>query len=149
MSVAEQPPIPVAEPAAAEPAAAAGDDVINFALSLLVVTKTLHWAAATTGQHLAFDKAFDSLNGHLDRLVEVYMAAYGKQPMTSYAFSLKVSLDANEDKRKHHNALYDQALSLAHALKRRFETTGHDELSNQMQEVMSDIYQCKFLTNLD
>ena len=120
--------------------------LIAFALNALTVVKMSHWAANTTGAHEAFDEAYDALNKHLDRAVEVYLAAYDKLPLDNYSYQFQVTASASRSKFQQYDALYTQAEDEARRLMRAFDQDGHPELANIMQEVLADIYQCKYRT---
>lgn len=63
---------------------------IQFFFTMREQIKLYHWQTKSFSRHKATDDAISSLDGHIDKYVEVYMGKYGRPKMSSKTNTVKV-----------------------------------------------------------
>lgn len=52
--------------------------IVKMFFKLQLNVKLFHWNTNSYGSHIASDQLYESLDKHIDRFVEVYLAKYGR-----------------------------------------------------------------------
>ena len=120
-------------------------DIINVMLTLRNQVKVYHWQTMSYSRHKATDDLVSSLDGNIDKFVEVYMGKYGRPTFTRNNSKFEVH-DA-EDKRAE-QLLKNGVTWLTRVLPRFLKKNEDSDLLNIRDEILGDLNQALFLFEL-
>ena len=120
-------------------------DIINVMLTLRNQVKVYHWQTMSYSRHKATDDLVSSLDGNIDKFVEVYMGKYGRPTFTRNNSTFEVH-DA-EDKRAE-QLLKNGVTWLTRVLPRFLKKNEDSDLLNIRDEILGDLNQALFLFEL-
>ncbi len=119
--------------------------LMGWLLGLLTQIKVFHWAVMSYGKHKALDELHGTLSAHVDRLIEVYLGRYERQPLPkallvqpppAHGDVSKINMFLTEEREKM-LALHDAP-----------EWANAPELGNILDEMMAAIDQALYLCRL-
>jgi DNA-binding ferritin-like protein len=119
-------------------------DIINVLMTLRSQVKIYHWQTMSFARHKATDDLVSSLDGNIDKFVEVYMGKYGRPKFTDK--NSKFAVHDAEDKRAE-KLLKNGVTWLTHFLP-RFLKKEDTDLLNIRDEILGDLNQARFLFGL-
>ena len=119
-------------------------EIINVLLTLRTQVKVYHWQTNSFSRHKATDDLVTSLDGNIDKFVEVYMGKYGPPKMTAASGKFVVHDMADKRAGKLLNAGVDW---LTHDLP-TFLKKQDTDLLNIRDEILADLNQARFLFRL-
>jgi len=119
-------------------------EIINVLLTLRTQVKIYHWQTNSFSRHKATDDLVTSLDGNIDKFVEVYMGKYGPPKMTAASGKFVVHDTADKRAGKLLNAGIDW---LTHDLP-TFLKKQDTDLLNIRDEILADLNQAQFLFRL-
>ena len=119
-------------------------DIINVMLTLRNQVKVYHWQTMSYSRHKATDDLVSSLDGNIDKFVEVYMGKYGAPRFT--ARNGKFMVHDAEDKRA--ASLLKSGVAWLSRDLPKFLKKDDTDLLNIRDEILADINQALFLFKL-
>lgn len=120
-------------------------EIINVMLTLRNQVKVYHWQTMSYSRHKATDDLVSSLDGNIDKFVEVYMGKYGQPKIT--ARNNKFVVHDADDKRAP-KLLKDGIEWLTHVLPKSLNAKADTDLLNIRDEILGDLNQARFLFGL-
>jgi DNA-binding ferritin-like protein len=118
------------------------ESLLETFFTMLHQVKLYHWATMDYGIHKALDDLHESLSGHVDKFVEVYIGRFKKQPLPA---SLSVSVKVQADVQK----LEKYLESLRDTLRAVGKTVAKEsQLLNILDEMLGDVDQTLYLIHL-
>lgn len=110
----------------------------TFFMSMISQVKLFHWSTMSYAKHKALDDLHSDLSDNVDKLVEVYIARYKKQPLTTFNVNTIATTNTNE---------IDKYLTMNRDIIDKIQTNYTSEIQNILQEIMANldraIYLCK------
>jgi len=119
------------------------NQIIEQLLHLQLQSKIFHWQTTSYAQHSAFGSFYDSLDSHIDKLVEVFQGRYNTRLTFGKALQLKNMQEVN---------VLESLTRCVILLETDFPThcTEQDtELFNIRDEILSEINKLKYLLTLE
>lgn len=115
--------------------------LIEYFLGLLGQIKVFHWATPEYSKHKALDDLHSSMSGFVDKLIEVFIGRYKKQPVQNF----KIAMTAHSDLTK-----LDKFLEVERENIRKLNTQFKNvaELQNIVDDMLVAINQAIYLCNL-
>ncbi len=117
-------------------------NLYEYFLGLLGQIKLYHWATMSYVCHKALDELHSSLSSSIDKLIEVYMGKYKKQPLELFT----INMTANTDTTNMNEYLETQRELIRNIRNKYFKQCS--EIQNIIDEMMSSINQTIYLINL-
>lgn len=112
-------------------------------LGILDQIKLHHWSTTSYSAHKALDGLYSSLSDKIDTFVESYIGRFQKQPIKSFAGTIKVNSDSKPTTvMKYLESVHDMFTNL----QTTFKQVG--ELVNILDEMRQAIDQCMYLLHL-
>jgi DNA-binding ferritin-like protein len=107
--------------------------------------RILHWQTQSYAQHKAFGDIYDSLDGHIDKLVETHQGKYGR-----IIFSTPFSIDlVNFDDFDMVSVLDEATDYLSTEFNSEVDDTKDTDCLNIRDEILSDLNKLKYLLTLN
>ncbi len=116
--------------------------LFEYFLGLLGQIKLYHWATMSYVIHKALDELHSSLSSSTDKLIEVYMGKYQKQPLELFS----INMTANTDTSNMIEFLKTCREQIRSIRNKHFKTCS--EIQNIMDDMLSSIHQTIYLCNL-
>ena len=114
----------------------------EYFLSLLSQTLLFHWCTPKYSHHIALDKLHSSIQNHIDKFVEVYLAKFNKQPINK--FTIKITANSDCDNIDvYYNTQLDNLKKIKTSL------TKASELQGIIEGMVADIQQFLYLYRLE
>lgn len=114
--------------------------LIEYFLGLLNQIKVFHWATMEYGKHKALDELHSNMSSLVDKLVEVFIGRYKKQPIQNF----KISMTAHSDMTKLNKFLEVERESIR---KLHIHFKGVNEIQNIIDEMLVSMNQSIYLCN--
>ena len=115
--------------------------LMEYFLGLLGQIKVFHWATKEYSKHKALDELHSSMNGFVDKLIEVFIGRYKKQPLKNF----KIQMNAHSDLSKLDNFLEVERENIR-KLHTSFKSVS--EVQNIVDDMLVSMNQAIYLCNL-
>lgn len=112
---------------------------LTFFMSLLSQVKLFHWSTLSYAKHKALDDLHSNLSEHIDKLVEVYIGRYKKQPLPVLNVNTIATTNTQD---------IDKYLTMNRDIIEKLQSNFSSEIQNILQEIMADIDQGLYLCKL-
>ena len=120
-------------------------DIINVLMTMRSQVKVYHWQTMSYSRHKATDDLVSSLDGNIDKFVEVYMGKYG-QPKFIARNNKFVVYDADD---KNAPKLLKNGIAwLTRVMPKSLNAREDTDLLNIRDEILADLNQARFLFGL-
>lgn len=115
--------------------------LMEYFLGVLGQIKVFHWVTQEYSKHKALDDLHSAMSSLVDRMIEVFIGRYKKQPVQNF----KISMTAHADLTK-----LDKFLEVERENIRKLHTQFKSvtELQNILDEMLVSINQSIYLCNL-
>ncbi|QIG60122.1 hypothetical protein [Dishui Lake large algae virus 1] len=118
-------------------------DIIQYFIGLIGQVKLFHWATMSYAKHVALDGLHGVLSDKVDSFVECYIGKYKKQPLKPFTIQVKAISDTTGLEK--FLEITNEQLSAMHKM---FDKEKAPELSNILEEMMSEIDKTAYLCKL-
>jgi len=106
--------------------------------------KIFHWQTFSYSEHKAFDGIYDTLVGHVDKFLEMYMGKYGR-PYAEGEFKLSLANYSDLSFLNFTNACIGYLVSILPSL---LSSYADSDLLNVRDEILGDLNKLKYLLTL-
>jgi hypothetical protein len=115
--------------------------LIEYFLGILGQIKVFHWGTMEYGKHKALDELHSSMSGLVDKIVEIYMGHYKKQPLKNF----KITMNAHSDLSKLEKFLESEKENIR---KMHSQFKSLSEIQNIIDEMLMSFNQAIYLCRL-
>jgi hypothetical protein len=115
--------------------------LIEYFLGLLGQIKVFHWATQEYSKHKALDDLHSTMSGLVDKLIEVFIGRYKKQPLQNF----KIEMGAHSDLSKLDKFLEGERENIR-KLHTQFKSVS--ELQSVVDDMLLSMNQSIYLCNL-
>jgi DNA-binding ferritin-like protein len=116
--------------------------VITPLLKIQNQLRIFHWQTTSYAQHKAFGKAYESLDGHIDEFVEVYMGKYGR---TRAKMTYNIELENLAD---NYLAYINDSIAYLHEMSNELDALKDSDLLNIRDTMLGELNRLKYLLTL-
>lgn len=111
----------------------------TFFMSIISQVKLFHWSTMSYAKHKALDDLHSNLSSNIDKLIEVYIARYKKQPLTTFNVNIISTTNTND---------IDKYLTMNRDIIDKIQNNYSSEIQNILQEIMGNLDQAIYLCKL-
>jgi len=104
--------------------------------------RIFHWQSESYAQHKAFGKAYEQLDGHIDKFIEVYMGKYGK---SRAKIAYNIELENLDDQ---YSTTLDSYIEYLISLNNELDGVMDSDLLNIRDEMLTVLNRLKYLLTL-